>query len=794
MCAAMLSMRAKLTRLMDTLVESALPEDLLRVWQRNSTSSGTTDAKDRLYGLMDFLQKEVIAEERIAMAVQGFEYKTFSKENKEMKRKQKLQSNEVASAAGLINAKPSQVIEYICCSEKHDSSLCNKAKTMSLEERQKISKESNETQNKVEDKIERQNLASLSKKPEVFLQTLQVCLINAVVELQPINETLCQDIPKKSGGPWIEELQHKSVTLSDYEYADNSISLLIGADIAGELYTGKIFNLKCKLTTIETRLGRTLLGRTPQFKKQESDTVLTVLSMYAQNADIDDLWNPDVIGIEDPILKLSKGHHLQEILFRFRDTIKINQSGRYEVFLPWKENHPPLCENREIAERRLRNTIVKLRNDGLLHEYEKVFNEWLEEGIIEEVPAEELSSPGHYLPHRHVVKENSTTRIRPIFDASATEKGKFSLNQCLEVGPNFIERVPTLLLRFREKRIGTIADIRRAFLQISITPKKRDYVRFFWQRTSDNKIVTYRHCRVVFGITSSPFLLGATLDYHLEQVLEKTIDEQEKSIIKKLRRSLYVDNCVTSVGTEEEISSFKAIAIYVMSTGGFDLRGWELTGESDPLHETTVLGMTGNKQEDVLTLPRTALQQETPSRITKREILSSTYRVYDALGFISPVTLYSKLLLRKLWEQNFDWDTEVELQIKEAFLLWLRELENLSQVKIPRWIFDTNESILSLHLFVNASQKAYAAVIFVRIETKNKVKVHFVQAKNRVAPKKMTTIPRLELLAALIETRLMRFTLTTLENSQIETFYWTDSTTVLAWIQRKTQWATFVWN
>jgi len=99
-----------------------------------------------------------------------------------------------------------------------------------------------------------------------------------------------------------------------------------------------------------------------------------------------------------------------------------------------------------------------------------------------------------------------------------------------------------------------------------------------------------------------------------------------------------------------------------------------------------------------------------------------------------------------------------------------------------------------LHLFVDASQEAYAAVIFCRAETKDKIDVSFVQAKARVAPKKPITIPRLELLAATIGTRLMRSTLAALNNQQIEMFYWTDSSTVLAWIQRKTQWATFVWN
>jgi len=270
---------------------------------------------------------------------------------------------------------------------------------------------------------------------------------------------------------------------------------------------------------LETRLGWTLLGQTPQFWKQNLDTALTVLSLYTQEADLADLWNLDIIGIEDPILKSTKEEHLQEVLNRFRNTISIDKTGRYEVSLPWKVDHPLLCENREIAERRLTNTLTKLDKDGLRYEYEKVFDEWLQEGIIERVPVEETNF-GYYLSHRHVVKENSTTRIRPVFDASATGKDKPSLNQCLEAGPNFIELTTTLILRFRENQFGVTADIRKAFLQISIATEERNYLRFLWKRTSDNPLETYRHCRMVFGVTS-PFLLGATIDYHLDQAIEK---------------------------------------------------------------------------------------------------------------------------------------------------------------------------------------------------------------------------------------------------------------------------------
>ncbi|GBM89657.1 hypothetical protein AVEN_180349-1 [Araneus ventricosus] len=105
----------------------------------------------------------------------------------------------------------------------------------------------------------------------------------------------------------------------------------------------------------------------------------------------------------------------------------------------------------------------------------KVPQEWLDEGIIEEVPPNEVALYGNYLPHRPVIKESSsTTPIRPVFDASAKLQGHPSLNQCLQCWSNLIELIPDILARFRVKKFGATADIRKAFLQISVSKEDRD--------------------------------------------------------------------------------------------------------------------------------------------------------------------------------------------------------------------------------------------------------------------------------------------------------------------------------
>ena len=417
---------------------------------------------------------------------------------------------------------------------------------------------------------------------------------------------------------------------------------------------------------------------------------------------------------------------------------------------------------------------------------------WLEKGITECVPEEEFNRFSHYLPHRPVIKAESTTKIRPVFDASACEKGFPSLNQCLEKGPNLIELIPDTLLRFREHDIGVVADIRKAFLQIEINQQERDYLRFFW--FLDGKLSVFRHRRVVFGLTCSPFLLGAVLEYHFSNVLRdlegRFCERWTKEIVKKLAKSFYVDNCTTSVRSEEELNCFIREGKEILSAGGFELRGWEFTHDSSEKDTTQVLGILFNKARDTISINPPILGDLADEKMSKRSILSVAHKIFDPIGFTCPVTLIPKLILQKLYKLKIDWDTPVDEEIKREILQWYEQLHILKKIEIPRK-FGTGD--FSLHTFCDASKVAYAAVTFLRVVKKNRIEVKFIAAKSRVAPQKVS-IPRLELLAASIGARQTHAIRTVSDFKSIPTYFWSDSTTVLAWIKQDLQWGTFVWN
>ncbi|KAJ8886294.1 hypothetical protein PR048_012504 [Dryococelus australis] len=140
-------------------------------------------------------------------------------------------------------------------------------------------------------------------------------------------------------------------------------------------------------------------------------------------------------------------------------------------------------------------------------------------------------------------------------------------------------------------------------------------------------------------------------------------------------------------------------------------------------------------------------------------------RIFDPIGIAIPATLYVKLLVQCLWEEKVDWD--------ETF---------------------KDDSKSSVHVFCDASCKAYGTAIFIRCEHNGMVKLELLQDKASVITLKGFTVPRLELLAARICTHLAKAFLDNQGWTDVPIDIWTDSTTVIAWIQRQEEWPVFVRN
>ena len=211
-----------------------------------------------------------------------------------------------------------------------------------------------------------------------------------------------------------------------------------------------------------------------------------------------------------------------------------------------------------------------MKNDKeLLRKHNDVFAEQLKQGIIEEAPEDYKMGECHYLRHHAVFRENkNTSKIRIVFDAFARSEGP-KLNGCLYKGPRLTPSMFFVLHCFQTYPVALSSDIEKAFLQISIEPMERDYLRFLWYDDvfSDfPKLKRLWFAREIFGVTSLPLLLNGTSRKHIGNY------KYDEVFVEKTENSFYVDNF-----SGEETSFEAAIELYKklrvrFAEGYFNLR------------------------------------------------------------------------------------------------------------------------------------------------------------------------------------------------------------------------------
>lgn len=207
-----------------------------------------------------------------------------------------------------------------------------------------------------------------------------------------------------------------------------------------------------------------------------------------------------------------------------------------------------------------------------------------------------------------------------------------------------------------------------------------------------------------------------------------------------------------------------------------------------------VLGLTWQPNSDTF---KFVSEPSANLNITKRTVLSVIAQLYDPLGLLSPVIICAKTLLQELWLIKTDWDAPLPPELHDRWNKFRHQLSLLSKISIPRWLFLSASAVtIELHGFSDASNLTMAAAVYVRVVTRlGETQVNLVCAKTKVAPLKTLTIPRLELSAALILSKLMAKVQRTLNLPEIAIFLWTDSAVTLTWIaSHPSKWKDFIRN
>lgn len=223
---------------------------------------------------------------------------------------------------------------------------------------------------------------------------------NRSLEFEVLDQAvICGSLSSTLHEPLKSELYSLGIEISD-KFQSGPIELLLGADILGSFFTGKQKVLRCGLVARETYFGWTLVGKT-QSAETRSSTVTTTLNLLVNNCSLSELWELETIGIKEPSDKKTKEEAALAARDLFLQTVKVNDEGRYEVRLPWWDDHPPLPDNYQLAQKRLNSAVKKLKSESLFEEYGQIFHEWTKEGIITQLgPGMVDHFVGHYLPHR----------------------------------------------------------------------------------------------------------------------------------------------------------------------------------------------------------------------------------------------------------------------------------------------------------------------------------------------------------------------------------------------------------
>nr|XP_012151877.1 PREDICTED: uncharacterized protein LOC105663976 [Megachile rotundata] len=359
------------------------------------------------------------------------------------------------------------------------------------------------------------------------------------------------------------------------------------------------------------------------------------------------------------------------------------------------------------------------------------------------------------------------------------------------------------------------------YRQILIHPEDQSYQLMLWRFAPSEPMQTYQLRTVTYGTTSAP--------YQAQRVIYQLVEDEGSNFplaVPALRNDRYVDDIMSGADTIQDALEKRNQTADCLARGGFLLRKrasndpeiltgvdpanhgfvlerpfdldsklkvlelcWNPARDEFKIHvsfdlesKLKVLGLCWNPARDEFTIHVSLPPWETP---TKRRILSLVAHLFDSLGWLAPVILIPKILLQDLWKFKIGWDESLSEELASRWLTFYEQLPNLNDLSIPRWSgYENATRNIHLHGFCDASEHAYAAVVYLVVDTPTGRRAQLVLAQTKVTPVKTLTIPRLELCAATLLMRCIKSTLQSLPLEVTSIHYWSDSTIVLCWLQK----------
>ncbi|GFW81315.1 integrase catalytic domain-containing protein [Trichonephila clavipes] len=308
---------------------------------------------------------------------------------------------------------------------------------------------------------------------------------------------------------------------------------------------------------------------------------------------------------------------------------------------------------------------------------------------------------------------------------------------------------------------------------------------------ADAPVKTYKLATVTYGTVSAAFLATRTL---------KALADEEKAEFPDaadvICNDSYIDDILSGESTLEGAKKLQTRLSQLLQRGGFELHKWvsnspellkDLSASSYVFDKefqdapVKTLGMLWDPKVDCLTYK---VKISDKVNFSKRDVLSEIARLYDPLGLIGPIVTKAKVFIQELWKIKLDWSEQIPPDAMEEWMNFYQKLSKVNNFKIPRCILLPATIRIEIHGFSDASERAFAAVVYIKcFNESGQSQARLLCSKSRVAPLKTLTIPRLELSAALLLSRLVKKVVPILQLPIHKIWMWTDSTIALAWIK-----------
>ena len=329
-----------------------------------------------------------------------------------------------------------------------------------------------------------------------------------------------------------------------------------------------------------------------------------------------------------------------------------------------------------------------------------------------------------YLPLFGVYHPRKPNKIRVVFDSSASCEG-VSLNDVLLTGPDLNNSLLGVLMRFRKEQVAITADIEHILHCFVVKEDHRDFLRFLWYRNNDptSDIVDYRMRVHLFGNSPSP----AVAVYGLRRAAKEAEADYGSDARKFIDREFYVDDALKSFSTEEEAISVLGRAQKMLAASNLRLHkiasnrpavieAFQSEDRSNNVNSLNLfvgdlpiqrsLGLLWDMRTDTFMFQI----EDDQKPFTRRGVLSTVNSLYDPLGFLAPITVHGRLILRELTMQADDWDSPLPKDMEIEWTRWKQSLQDLEGLQIPRTYtsFSTADA-LRRELCV------FAAVIYIKV-------------------------------------------------------------------------------